>query len=160
MLGVGVEGLGPRVLVIAGLAATQLQMAPPSAWRPAQMPYSCTSTSLPRRDWRQRQEAGGHRGAHNPCVGHTIHCWGRSGTGQDGCPANPGCCESENVNEHWDLETAGRVGGGASLPCRGWNGGFLGKDCGVGEGRASWKGQDSGSLPPSWVPVSECSQSF
>lgn len=29
MLGVGMEGLGPRVPVIAGLAATGLQMPPP-----------------------------------------------------------------------------------------------------------------------------------
>lgn len=51
-LGAGVEGPGlagarlrPRVPVISGLAAAWLQMAPPPAWRPAQMLCSCTSLS-------------------------------------------------------------------------------------------------------------------
>lgn len=41
--GLAGAGLRPKVLVISGLAAPPLQMAPPPAWRPAQMLYSCAS---------------------------------------------------------------------------------------------------------------------
>lgn len=58
------------------------------------------------------------------------------------------------------LRLGGLGRGEASLPAGAGRGGFLGKDCGVGEGRAAWKGQGSGSLPPSWVLVSEQSQNF
>lgn len=54
-----------------------------------------------------------------------MDCWGGYETDQDSCPANPGCWESENGNEYRGPEILGK-----SFPTlRGWNEGFLGKNC-------------------------------
>lgn len=144
------EGLGPRVPVIAGLAATGLQMPPPPRQQPGGQHKCFTAVPLvacPRETGDRGRKLGDTEG----------HTWiAGVGVGQ----ARTDAQQTQVAGQVRMAMNPGALRQREKLPyLQGLEWGFPGKGL-WGGGLAAWKGQVSGSLPPSWVLVCEQSQSF